>query len=140
MKKKLLSVLLAGVMVVSLAACGGGSGSGDSGSSSDSGSKDGGSASGGEKEIIYWNIGTESPDKDVITKAVEKFNSETESGYTVTSIPTQNDTYKEKLVVVLASARICIPAGQAVLCLSTLILDSVSRLTICSMLQILRIS
>ena len=65
--------------------------------------KDGGSASGGEKEITYWNIGVESPDKDIVTKAVEKFNSETESGYTVTSVPTQNDTYKEKLVVAMSS-------------------------------------
>ncbi len=88
-------------MTASLAACGGGdSGSGDGGSSSGG---DSGSASGGDKEIVYWNIGTESPDKDVITKAVEKFNSETESGYTVTSVPTQNDTYKEKLVVAMSS-------------------------------------
>ena len=102
MKKRvarLMALSMAAAMTASLAACGGG----DGGSSSDSGSKDGGSASGGEKEIIYWNIGTESPDKDVITKAVEKFNSETESGYTVTSIPTQNDTYKEKLVVAMSS-------------------------------------
>lgn len=98
---KLMALSIAAVMTASLAACGGGdSGSGDGGSG---GSGDGGSASGGDKEIVYWNIGTESPDKDVITKAVEKFNSETESGYTVTSVPTQNDTYKEKLVVAMSS-------------------------------------
>ena len=98
---KLMALSMAAAMTVSLAACGGGdSGSGDGGSG---GSGDGGSASGGDKEIVYWNIGTESPDKDVITKAVEKFNSETESGYTVTSVPTQNDTYKEKLVVAMSS-------------------------------------
>jgi len=103
MKKRvarLMALSMAAAMTASLAACGGG----DSGSSGgDGGSSDGGSASGGDKEIVYWNIGTESPDKDVITKAVEKFNSETESGYTVTSIPTQNDTYKEKLVVAMSS-------------------------------------
>lgn len=98
---KLMALSIAAVMTASLAACGGGdSGSGDGGSSSGG---DSGSASGGDKEIVYWNIGTESPDKDVITKAVEKFNSETESGYTVTSVPTQNDTYKEKLVVAMSS-------------------------------------
>ena len=98
---KLMALSMAAAMTASLAACGGGdSGSGDGGSG---GSGDGGSASGGDKEIVYWNIGTESPDKDVITKAVEKFNSETESGYTVTSVPTQNDTYKEKLVVAMSS-------------------------------------
>ena len=79
---KLMALSMAAAMTASLAACGGGdSGSGDGGSSSGG---DSGSASGGDKEIVYWNIGTESPDKDVITKAVEKFNSETESGYTVT--------------------------------------------------------
>ena len=98
---KLMALSMAAAMTASLAACGGGdSGSGDGGSSSGG---DCGSASGGDKEIVYWNIGTESPDKDVITKAVEKFNSETESGYTVTSVPTQNDTYKEKLVVAMSS-------------------------------------
>lgn len=56
-----------------------------------------------DKEIVYWNIATESPDKDVVQAAVDKFNSETESGYTVTSVPTQNDTYKEKLVVAMSS-------------------------------------
>ena len=103
MKKRvarLMALSMAAAMTASLAACGGGD-SGNSGG--DGGSKDGGGASGGDKEIVYWNIGTESPDKDVITKAVEKFNSETESGYTVTSIPTQNDTYKEKLVVAMSS-------------------------------------
>lgn len=98
---KLMALSMAAAMTASLAACGGGdSGSGDGGSNSGG---DSGSASGGDKEIVYWNIGTESPDKDVITKAVEKFNSETESGYTVTSVPTQNDTYKEKLVVAMSS-------------------------------------
>ena len=47
MKKKLLSVLLAGVMVVSLAACGGG----DSGSGSDSGRGRGREA---EAEADLW--------------------------------------------------------------------------------------
>lgn len=101
MKKRfarLMALSMAAVMTASLAACGGGGG--DSSGDGDGGS---GSDSDGKKEITYWNIGVESPDKDVITKAVEKFNSETESGYTVTSVPTQNDTYKEKLVVAMSS-------------------------------------
>ena len=53
MKKKLLSVLLASTMVLSLAACGGGSD--DSGSGSDSGSDEGGS-SGGDKLVVWtWD-------------------------------------------------------------------------------------
>lgn len=101
MKKRiarLMALSVAAMMTASLAACGGGGSDGGN----DSGGSDSG-ASGGAKEITYWNIGVESPDKDVITKAVEKFNSETESGYTVTSVPTQNDTYKEKLVVAMSS-------------------------------------
>lgn len=94
---RLTALSMAALMTASLTACGGG------GSNEDGGGKDGGSASGGEKEITYWNIGVESPDKDIVTKAVEKFNSETGSGYTVTSVPTQNDTYKEKLVVAMSS-------------------------------------
>ena len=35
-----------------------------------------------DKEITYWNIAVESPDKDIVTAAVDKFNKETESGYT----------------------------------------------------------
>ncbi len=99
---KLMAFSMAAAMTASLAACGGGgnSGGGDSGSS---GGDSGSTSSDGGKEIVYWNIGTESPDKDVIAKAVEKFNSETESGYTVTVVTTQNDTYKEKLVVAMSS-------------------------------------
>ena len=56
-----------------------------------------------DKEITYWNIAVESPDKDIVTAAVDKFNKETESGYTVNSVAIQNDTYKEKLVIAMSS-------------------------------------
>lgn len=56
-----------------------------------------------DTEISYWNIATEAPDKLFVDKAVEKFNAETESGYTVTPTAIQNDTYKEKLVVAMSS-------------------------------------
>ena len=96
--KRLAALSMAVLMAASMAACGG-----SGGSSSSGGSGSGSSGSGDDKEIVYWNIGTESPDKDIVTAAVEKFNSETESGYTVTSVPTQNDSYKEKLVVAMSS-------------------------------------
>ena len=51
MKRKFLSVLLAGAMVLSLAACGS---SGDDGGSSDGGSSDGGSGSSGGDKIGGW--------------------------------------------------------------------------------------
>lgn len=105
---KLVALSMTALMAASLAACGsnGGSDSTDTagGDSAKTESTDTKTSGGDEsKEIVYWNIGTESPDKDVIAKAVDKFNSETESGYTVTVVPTQNDTYKEKLVVAMSS-------------------------------------
>ena len=101
---KLVALSMTALMAASLAACGGDSGNASSSETSGedkSAKKEAGDD--GSKEIVYWNIGTESPDKDVIAKAVDKFNSETESGYTVTVVPTQNDTYKEKLVVAMSS-------------------------------------
>lgn len=92
---KLTALSMAALMTASLAACGGGSSEGGEAKG------DGGKAE--SKEIVYWNIATDSPDKDITAAAVEKFNSTTESGYTVTSVPTQNDTYKEKLVVAMSS-------------------------------------
>ena len=101
---KLVALSMTALMAASLTACGGDSKNASSSETSGddkSAKKEAGDD--GSKEIVYWNIGTESPDKDVIAKAVDKFNSETESGYTVTVVPTQNDTYKEKLVVAMSS-------------------------------------
>ena len=101
---KLVALSMTALMAASLTACGGDSKNASSSETSGedkSAKKEAGDD--GSKEIVYWNIGTESPDKDIIAKAVDKFNSETESGYTVTAVPTQNDTYKEKLVVAMSS-------------------------------------
>lgn len=94
MRKKVqvvTAVSISMLLSTSLAACG---------SAGETGQNDGG---GNNKEIVYWNIGTDSPDKDIVEAAVNKFNSETKSGYIVKSVPTQNDTYKEKLVVAMSS-------------------------------------
>ena len=101
---KLVALSMTSLMAASLTACGGDSKNASSSETSgDDKSAKKESGDDESKEIVYWNIGTESPDKDVIAKAVDKFNSETESGYTVTVVPTQNDTYKEKLVVAMSS-------------------------------------
>lgn len=102
--QKVLPLALAGVVVCSLAACG----NKDTGASAvtDDGNPEAVSAAGddgGSKEIVYWNIGTEGPDKDVLQFAVDEFNKNTDSGYTVKSVPTQNDNYKEKLVIAMSS-------------------------------------
>jgi len=86
---KTLALLLAAALVLAvfpLGACG-----------------NSGSAAADDKEIIFWNIGTEELDKNVYNKAIELFNSTTTSGYHITSVPIQNDTYKEKLVIAMSS-------------------------------------
>ncbi len=87
---KLMSLSLAAVMTVSLAACG--SGGGDSKGGSDS-----------DKTITYWNIGTEGADKAALEYAVNAFNENTDSGYQVEMVAIQNDNYKERLVVAMSS-------------------------------------
>lgn len=102
MKKKLISILLSATMAVSaLTGCGSNSktttiSTEAAGVAADNGSKE-------SKEIIFWNTGTEGVDKEIIDMAVQKFNETTTSGYTVKSVPTQNDTYKEKLVIAMSS-------------------------------------
>lgn len=95
--KKLVALFMAAMMVGSFAGCGG---SGDSSSDSAAAEE---SSSGDSKEIVFWNIGTEEVDKAIYDKAIENFNSNTESGYTVSSVPVQNDNYKEKLVIAMSS-------------------------------------
>ena len=60
MKKKLLSTALAGIMVMSLAACGGGGGN-SGGGSADGGDAAGGASSGGDKggtiTVAIWDNG-----------------------------------------------------------------------------------
>lgn len=56
-----------------------------------------------DKTITYWNIGTEGADKATLEYAVNAFNENTESGYTVENVAIQNDNYKERLVVAMSS-------------------------------------
>ncbi len=75
---RIAALMMAAAMTVSLAACGGkeaSSGGDDAGS--DSKSAD------GDKVITYWNIGTEGADKEALEYAVNEFNANTKSGYTV---------------------------------------------------------
>lgn len=97
---KITALLLASVMAVAMAGCGG---SDDAETTSDTASAKESGSDGGSNEITFWNIGTEEVDKAIYDKAIEMFNSTTDSGYTVTSVPVQNDTYKEKLVIAMSS-------------------------------------
>lgn len=97
MKKRwlrLMSLSIAAVMTMSLAACG--SGSEDGKAKENSGGSE-------DKTITYWNIGTEGADKTTLEYAVNAFNENTESGYKVENVAIQNDNYKERLVVAMSS-------------------------------------
>lgn len=100
---KIAAMLLASVMAVSMTGCKGSTEADNSGAASDAGLDEGSLGEDGSKEISFWNIGTEEVDKAIYDKAVEMFNSTTDSGYTVVSVPVQNDTYKEKLVIAMSS-------------------------------------
>lgn len=105
-KVKIAALAMAATMAVSLAACGnegsGGGSSSGSGSSSQANSSLQNNSD-NDKVITYWNIGTEGADKQALEYAIDEFNKNTKSGYTVLNIPTQNDNYKEKLVVAMSS-------------------------------------
>jgi len=87
-QKRILAVLLALVLALSLAACGGGSSGGDSGdsgssSSSDSGSSGGDSGSSGNSVIHVWATGSDNV-RQIFEKLTEDFNSKPDvnQGYT----------------------------------------------------------
>lgn len=107
-KVKIAALAMAATMAVSLAACGnegsGGGSSSGSGSSSQANSSLQNNSD-NDKVITYWNIGTEGADKQALEYAIDEFNKNTKSGYTVLNIPTQNDNYKEKLVVAMRLRR-----------------------------------
>lgn len=103
--KKLLALVLALVMALSLVACGNSnttadSGSGDSGAADNSGDAAGGDAASGDTadgttELTIWHIQTGSA-ADAITAAVERFE-EANPQYHVTVVQKQNDSYKTDL-------------------------------------------
>lgn len=98
MKKKIMALLLVVVMSVGMLAGCGSSGS-DSGGTDEPAEK----TSGGDNEIVFWNTGTEEVSKEIYDKAIEMFQESTDSDYTITSVPIQNDTYKEKLIIAMSS-------------------------------------
>lgn len=95
---KMTAMAMSVMMAFSLAACGGsGSGSDDSASGSSSSSGD------SDKTITFWNVGTEGVDLGTYEMAIEKFEENNEDGWKIESVPTQNDKYKEKLVIAMSS-------------------------------------
>lgn len=117
MKKKLL-LIISTILICSLVlvACGGKSE--DDKSTSQSGStedqvgkvddnkdkdKDKDKGKDEDKVINFWHIGTEGHNKEIYDLALEMFNENTDSGYTIKMTAIQNDKYKEQLVVAMSS-------------------------------------
>ena len=55
-----------------------------------------------DKVITFWNTGTEGADLEAYELAIKQFNENTTSGYTIENVATQNDKYKEKLVIAMS--------------------------------------
>lgn len=109
MKKKiskLIALLLSVYMALSLVACGEEKTGGiepDGTQKEDTGKNTGVKTDSESKEIIYWNIDTEGLGREINETVLNKFHSETKSGYTVKNLPTQDDPYKQKLVIAMSS-------------------------------------
>lgn len=107
-----MAVGLSVCMCLSMAGCGGSGETASDPASADTGAAaDGGStaqtaessADSGDKVITFWNVGTEGADKETYEMAIRQFEEKSQSGYTIENIPTQNDKYKEKLVIAMSS-------------------------------------
>lgn len=94
---KMTAMAMSVMMALSLAACGGSGGS--EGSSGDGSSSSGDS----DKTITFWNVGTEGVDLGTYEMAIEMFQENNEDGWKIENVPTQNDKYKEKLVIAMSS-------------------------------------
>ncbi|HHX60006.1 MAG TPA: extracellular solute-binding protein [Epulopiscium sp.] len=108
MKKKILSTLLVTLMIATLVTGCGGKAPSEKPSGNDTPKVETEddkkpAASDDNKEIVFWHNSTEGGDKKIMDAAIDKFNSTTQSGYTIKSVATQNDNYKEKLVVAMSS-------------------------------------
>ena len=116
--KKITAIGMAVLMGMSVTACG----AGDGAASQDTGETTGTPADSavettgnetetpadsdsdsGNKVITFWNTGTEGADKEMYELAINQFHEKSQSGYTIENIPTQNDKYKEKLVIAMSS-------------------------------------
>lgn len=110
--KSLMALGLTVCMCLSMAGCGGSGETASNPASADTGAAADGSravqtadnsADSGDKVITFWNVGTEGADKETYEMAIRQFEENSQSGYTIENIPTQNDKYKEKLVIAMSS-------------------------------------
>lgn len=98
------AVVLSIAMGLSLSGCGGNT-NGDGKTSAKAGNNAPvtGKTDSEDKTIVFWNIGTEGADKKIYEYAINKFENEAGNSYKIDTQPTQNDKYKEKLVIAMSS-------------------------------------
>jgi raffinose/stachyose/melibiose transport system substrate-binding protein len=98
------AVVLSIAMGLSLSGCGGNT-NGDGKTSAKAGNNAPvtGKNDSEDKTIVFWNIGTEGADKKIYEYAITKFENEAGNSYKIDTQPTQNDKYKEKLVIAMSS-------------------------------------
>lgn len=107
MKRKAAAtaVILSALVGMALAGCTSSTAGGDTKTTVQAGgtaaeTKESGS---GDKNIVFWNVGTEGADKKLYEYAIDKFEKGDNNGYKIDNQPTQNDKYKEKLVIAMSS-------------------------------------
>lgn len=109
MKRKLALMLALTMAVGSLAACGssgGGSSEGTTSASTET-TPTTSESSGDDSTITFWEQGTDEPDKSLWQYAADQYNANdsTESGYTIDTVATVNDQYKQKLSVAMSAGQ-----------------------------------
>ena len=53
--------------------------------------------------LIFWNIGTQTPDKDIYEHILANYSQDPNAHFAIENVATQNDTYKEKLIIAMSS-------------------------------------
>lgn len=104
-KRRITALIMCAVMTSTLlAGCGNsGSSNADNNNNTPHDSTQTASTDDEDKVITYWSIGTSEPDATILQAAVDKFNSSTNSGYTVELVNYPTDNYKEKLTIAMSS-------------------------------------
>ncbi len=97
------AVIVSFIMGLFLTGCGGSANGGDGKAKIGSSVTENGKSDSEDKTIVFWNIGTEGADKRIYEYAIDKFEKEAGNDYKIDNQSTQNDKYKEKLVIAISS-------------------------------------
>lgn len=102
MRRTVQALIVSVILGMSLTGCGGGKAEGTTAVQKEENTT-AGKADDGNKNIVFWNVGTEGADKKIYEYAINKYQSDSSNTYKINNQPTQNDKYKEKLVIAMSS-------------------------------------